>query len=161
MVQMKTMKWRNAYILIYERKSPIDVVDTDEEAEKSSSFKKEDVDMRNVHTSQELCIQSEIEEKIAYENQKYWQNRFLFANEFHEFVQDIALYWNTSCIIPNAFLTKNDDSAITGFPIPDEYLNEKLFPEPLDQKLSIPDELIPENEERVFKLAAGVYITII
>jgi hypothetical protein len=33
---MKTMKWRNAYILIYERKTPIEV-QSEEEEEKASS----------------------------------------------------------------------------------------------------------------------------
>jgi hypothetical protein len=117
---MKSMKWRNAYLLFYERKSPIDII-SDEEQEKTSSLNKEDVEMTNVHSSQEVSILSEIEEKIAYENQKYWQNRFLFGNEYHEFVYDVALNWNTDCIIPRNFLTKNNDSHIVGFPMPKEY----------------------------------------
>ena len=58
---------------------------------------------------QTLSIANEIEDKIHYENQKYWQNRFLFGNEFHEFVYDLSLNWNTSCLIPKEFLSKNND----------------------------------------------------
>jgi len=57
---------------------------------------------------------SDIEAKIAYENQKYWQNRFLFGVEYHEFIYDLALYWNTLCLIPKSFLTKNDDFHLLG-----------------------------------------------
>jgi hypothetical protein len=66
----------------------------------------------------ELAILSEIEEKIAYENQKYWQNRFLFGNEYHEFVYDVGLNWNTSNIIPKNYLTKNNDFHIVPFSMP-------------------------------------------
>ena len=44
MVQMKTMKWRNAYLLIYERKTMQDVVSEDEE-EKTTNLANEDVEM--------------------------------------------------------------------------------------------------------------------
>lgn len=45
MMQMKTMKWRNAYLLIYERKMQNDPLHSDDEADKTSSFKQEDVEM--------------------------------------------------------------------------------------------------------------------
>ena len=38
------MKWRNAYILLYERKNPIEVVSEDEE-EKSYSKNNEEIDI--------------------------------------------------------------------------------------------------------------------
>lgn len=60
-------------------------------------------------TISQIQIIPEIEEKIAYENQKYWQNRFLFSPEYSEFVYDVAQNWNTNCIIPKQYLTKNDD----------------------------------------------------
>jgi hypothetical protein len=71
MVQMKSMKWRNAYLLFYERKVPIDI-HSDDEKENEKSSTKEDVEMQVVKTGSEISILSEIEEKIAYENQKYW-----------------------------------------------------------------------------------------
>ncbi len=46
MVQMKSMKWRNAYLLFYERKVPVDIIsDEEKEGEKSNSINKEDVEM--------------------------------------------------------------------------------------------------------------------
>ena len=68
-----------------------------------------------------LTILEEIEEKIAYENQKYWQNRFLFGQEYNEFVYDISVYWNTTNIIPKNYLTKNDDFHIYNQQKPPEY----------------------------------------
>jgi len=41
---MKSMKWRNAYLLFYERKVPIEV-NSDEEKENEKSSTKEDVEM--------------------------------------------------------------------------------------------------------------------
>ena len=48
---MKTMKWRNAYLLIYERKNLNDVIHSDDELDKTSSFKQEDVEMKNTASS--------------------------------------------------------------------------------------------------------------
>ena len=70
-----------------------------------------------------MPVPSDIEEKIVYENQKYWQNRFLFGAEYHQFVYDISLYWNTSTIIPKHFMTKNNDFGRLGLPIPPEYVH--------------------------------------
>lgn len=73
MVQMKSMKWRNAYLLFYERKIPEDMESEEEkECDKSKSTSREDVEMKNLSQTQELDILSDIEEKIAYENIKYW-----------------------------------------------------------------------------------------
>jgi hypothetical protein len=133
MMQVKTMKLRNAYLLFYERKTPIDIQSDDEkESEKTVSnvsvpiggdekmvddsiAKDADIEMDAVMSSrgntsvQAVSLSSDIEQKILYENQKYWQNRFLFGNEYHEFVYDLSLNWNTSCLIPKEFLTKNND----------------------------------------------------
>lgn len=50
MVQMKSMKWRNAYLLFYERKVPVDMESDDEkELDKTNSLTKEDVEMKNVN----------------------------------------------------------------------------------------------------------------
>lgn len=64
------MKWRNAYLLFYERKVPVDVASDDEkESEKANnSVSKEDVEMTPTKNVSEVSILSEIEEKIAYEN---------------------------------------------------------------------------------------------
>jgi hypothetical protein len=46
---MKSMKWRNAYLLFYERKSSTDYnSDEEKEADKTDSMGKEDVEMKFV-----------------------------------------------------------------------------------------------------------------
>ena len=80
MMQMKSMKWRNAYLLFYERKLKEDI--EFDEQDNMKVVKADEKESQN--------IQGDIEHKIAHENQKYWQNRFLFANEYTEFVLNIS-----------------------------------------------------------------------
>jgi hypothetical protein len=47
--------------------------------------------------------------KIAADNHKYWQNRFLFGPEYFEFVQQIILHWNTNRVIPYEVSWRNND----------------------------------------------------
>ena len=185
MMQVKTMKLRNAYLLFYERKTPIDIQSDDEkESEKTISnvsvpiggdekmvddtiSKEGDIEMDAVMSSrgnityQPVPLSSDIEQKILYENQKYWQNRFLFGNEYHEFVYDLSLNWNTSCLIPKEYLTKNNDFHLVNQQCPQEYLKDLSIPDPSDQKISIDESLVPELELRVFKFAASCYLTIL
>lgn len=58
-------------------------------------------------------------------------------------------------------MTKNNDFQLVKFPMPKEYERDITVPEPLDIKMPIIEELIPEIEERVFKFAASFYITIL
>lgn len=119
MMQVKSMKLRNAYLLFYERKSPVEIQSDDEkESEKTVSNVSEPIDVKMTEEGAKdadvemdvmmssrgavplsnipsVTIASEIEKKIIDENQKYWQNRFLFGNEYHEFVYDLSLNWNT------------------------------------------------------------------
>lgn len=105
-----------------------------------------------------LSILDEIEEKIAYENQKYWQNRFLFGSEYNEFVYEISQFWNTSCIVNKTFLTKNDDFHIYNQAKPIEYERDDNILEPADEKLPLSLKYtqvqIDEMELQVFKFAA-------
>jgi hypothetical protein len=48
------------------------------------------------------------------ENQKYWQNKFLFGQEYFDFVSEICHYWDTANIIPLISPNKNNDYLITG-----------------------------------------------
>ena len=108
---------------------------------------------------------SDIEMKIAYENQKYWQSRFLFGNEYHEFIYDLALNWNTQCQIPKTYLTKNDDFHLVGEVMPEEYKDDQTIPLPLDVPLPLLEQHSPEElkavEHAVFKLATGFYIGVL
>ena len=148
MVQMKSMKWRNAYLLFYERNVPVEQHSDDEQPVSATVVAEEDIDMQNV------SIVQEIEEKIAYENIKYWQNRFLFGNEYQEFVYDLAMNWNTNFLIPKHVLSKNNDFHLAGLPMPKEYEEDLTIPDPLDVKMEMPEEELAVYEERVFKFAA-------
>jgi prolyl oligopeptidase PreP (S9A serine peptidase family) len=55
-----------------------------------------------------------IQLKIAFENRNYWQNKFLFAQEYFDFVADLSYSWDTSENTPLNSLKKNDDEQITG-----------------------------------------------
>lgn len=114
---------------------------------------------------QGLTILEEIEQKIAYENQKYWQNRFLFGQEYAEFVYDISLNWNTAMVIPKNYLTKNDDFHLTLISKPPEYEKDETILDPIDEKLPLTNFVAPEHiaecELEVFKFAAQYYITIL
>ena len=92
MMQVKTMKLRNAYLLFYERKTPIDIQsDEEKESEKTVSnvsvpiggdekmtddtvSKEADIEMDTVMSSrgnttvQVVPLSTEIEQKILYEN---------------------------------------------------------------------------------------------
>ena len=157
------MKLRNAYLLFYERKSPVDIQsDEEKESEKTVSntsvpvggdekmtdvtmitgVQSADVEMEGMSSRglvplKSVAIASDIEQKIQYENQKYWQNRFLFGNEYHEFVYDVSLNWNTSCIIPKEFLSKNNDFALVKQQCPPEYLKDTSIADPIDIKMPI------------------------
>ena len=84
---MKSVRYRNAYLLFYERKTPVDVLDEEEkEAEKNqqntasiataevTKNTDEDIEMSGSMSSKGLgvtpsvAINSEIEQKINYEN---------------------------------------------------------------------------------------------
>ena len=131
-----------------------------------SKTNEEDVEMAMSSRGQlgpipSIAINSEIEQKITYENQKYWQNRFLFGAEYHEFVQDVSLYWNTSNIIAKNYLSKNNDFKLHGYNCPKEYEQNVSIPDPLDVTIPIADKkLVDEFELRVFKFAATCYLTI-
>ena len=87
MMQMKSVRYRNAYLLFYERKTPVDVLDEEEkEAEKNqqntasvtatevTKNTEDDIEMTGSMSSMGLgvipsvAINSEIEQKINYEN---------------------------------------------------------------------------------------------
>jgi ubiquitin carboxyl-terminal hydrolase 9/24 len=121
MVQMKTQKWRNAYLVIYERKNQTYVYKEDDESAdvKAAAEKEEKEELpEDDDLVKKLRIadpQHPIQQKISLENQKYWQNKFLFGNEYFEFVSEICHYWDTANIIPLNVLNRNNDSHITGF----------------------------------------------
>jgi len=172
-MNMRTMKWRNAYLLFYERVMQDDV----EEDEEPREVK--DVEMVNTTggttapsqqayekmDSSVIKIQKDIEEKILYENQKYWQNRFLFGSEYHEFVSELCLQWNTSDYIFRGYLSKNNDFQLLNQTMPQEYMSIPGGHPAFDENLNIMQthgkEKVQMIERQVFQFGAAFYITIL
>jgi hypothetical protein len=123
-MQMRTLKWRNAYMLLYERKNQEYRVQQEEEEIIASKDKKEDpnkqidsmVDEENGNKAPKLCEpEHPIQQKILLENQKYWQNKFLFGSEYFEFISEVTHYWDTAQMVPLTTINKNNDGHLVGF----------------------------------------------
>lgn len=82
------MKSRNAYLVFYDRIVDEDWPDSDEE------------DIEEAYPSEVVTLPDEIKEMITISNKKYWQNKFLFAQEYLNKFAEIFTYWNTSVVIP-------------------------------------------------------------
>jgi len=104
--QQKYMKFRNAYLLVYKRK----LTDDSKLVKKESEDQQEDVAKYQLGSYElQLDVTSPLYRKIAADNHKYWQNRFLFGAEYFEFVQQVILYWNTNRVIPYEVSWRNND----------------------------------------------------
>lgn len=93
MMQMTGEKWRNAYVLVYERRAP-DVPEQENgeviEKEEDSKMSVESNTSKQAQESNELSPMRQIEEQIQESNLKYWKSRFLFGLEFQDFIIDFA-----------------------------------------------------------------------
>lgn len=78
------------------------MIDEESEPKKAPSLKLEDPE-------------HPIQQKIRLENQKYWQNKFLFGKEYFEFVSDVTHYWDSANIVPKRVMNKNNDAHIVSF----------------------------------------------
>lgn len=111
-----------------------------------------------------------IQKFVALENQKYWQNKFLFGAEYFEFVADLTHTWDTVNIIPMNVLCKNNDAAITGHELRlEEHDGKKIVggPEveappdvPFDLREQTSAESVKDAAHEIFKFAATFYLTI-
>ena len=180
MMQMKSQKWRNAYLVIYERKNQTYLPKEDEEAEASGSAKqsKEDeqvdamVDEESSPDKGPKLSDPEhpTQQKILLENQKYWQNKFLFGAEYFDFLAMVTHYWDTANIVPLNVVNKNNDGHIVGFQLrspadPSAMLAD--IPRPPDEVFDLRSqhadslERVADASHEVFKLAASFYLTIL
>lgn len=50
-----------------------------------------------------------IYQKVMQENQKYWQNKFLFGAEYFEFISELTHFWDTVNPVPLRVLNRNND----------------------------------------------------
>jgi hypothetical protein len=154
--------------LLYERKTLTDFRSDDEkEGDKTISelnvpiFMDTVMTLRGNNTGHGIHLSSDIEQKILLKNKKYWQKRFLFGEEYRDFVYDLSVKWNTSCYIPRKFLTKNNDFQLENQDCPEEYLGDLSLGGTNDLKITIDESLVPELELRVFKYATCCYLTIL
>ena len=77
MKQIRTPKWRNAYLVVYERKNQTYVIKKEEDDQKVEPAKKDDPenidDLEPENKPLKLSDPKHpIQEKIRLENQKYW-----------------------------------------------------------------------------------------
>jgi hypothetical protein len=79
MMQMVSDKWRNAYLLVYERKA--DNVPEQENGEVIEQKLEENSSAMSLDANKdkEENPMVKIEEQIQESNSKYWKNRFLFG----------------------------------------------------------------------------------
>lgn len=111
-----------------------------------------------------------IQQMVALENQKYWQNKFLFGAEYFDFVADLTHTWDTVNIIPKTVLCKNNDAVLTGRELRlEEHDGKKLLggpdvegpPDvPFDLREQSNTETVKGAAHEVFKFAATFYLTI-
>lgn len=100
------MKSRNAYLVFYDRIVDEDWPDSDEE------------EVEEAYPNEVVTLPDEIKEMITISNKKYWQNKFLFAQEYLNKFAEIFTYWNTSVVIPYQFSTRVDDKHLYPFKKP-------------------------------------------
>lgn len=125
MVQMRTQKWRNAYLVIYERKNQSEMHQEEEEVIATGSGKAADLNAQVESMVDEESSAGKrpkledpehpIQQKILLENQKYWQNKFLFGAEYFDFLSELTHYWDTANIVPLTTINKNNDGHLVGF----------------------------------------------
>jgi hypothetical protein len=50
-----------------------------------------------------------LNQRIQWDNHRYWHIRFLFREDYQNFVTKTLLYWNTENIIPAKVSWRNED----------------------------------------------------
>jgi len=130
---------------VYERINQSDLISKDEEQESHEKKPEtEDVSMEEeANEKKKPKLQDSehpINQKIMLENQKYWQNKFLFGSEYFDFIAEVTHYWDTANIIPSTVINRNNDTHLTQFGF-----------RTADEKKHMQAELSPPSDE-VFDL---------
>jgi len=95
-------KIRNAYLLVYDRVRPYEEESLDSE------------EIKNVGRKGEPVISDEIRKAVLAENIKYWYNKFMFGEDYFEFVEKISLFWNSNENMLENYPSKNMDYHLRG-----------------------------------------------
>jgi len=115
-----------------------------------------------------LAADNPLNQKIQWDNHRYWHIRYLFREDFHNcFVTKALLYWNTCNIIPQKVSWRNQDYHLLdpkyiNFPVEERTtLNVEPAPDvPLDlSKMHSPEDM-KDAKLRIFKFAVQFYYTI-
>ena len=107
------MRMRNAYVLIYKRKlTDESLLVTDEDgsaAQQAAADGAEEAKSDYKLGSQALSLapDSPLNQKIQWDNHRYWHIRYLFRDDYQSFVTSTLLYWNTARIIPAEVTWRN------------------------------------------------------
>jgi hypothetical protein len=103
------------------------------------------------------------------ENQKYWQNKYLFGTEYFDFVTELVNYWDTANIIPLRISNKNQDEHIVGYSIErpgvDKSQLHQYIQPPADQVFDLStqheSQVLLDTTHEVFKFTAKFFLTIL
>ena len=90
--QSRYQKSHSAYVVVYRRKMEADPQFKDEEMQEPARSPEECLGQKKFSPRPD----SAIAQRIAKQNHKYWQNRFLFSNEYTDFVYQMVVNWNTN-----------------------------------------------------------------
>ena len=143
MMNMKTQKWRNAYLVFYERKNQ-DEMHADDEENQGQPVKEAKANAADAMEDDEKAEKKlkptdpehPIQQQIALDNQKYWHGKYLFAPEYFELVSEVTHYWDTANIVPLNCLNKNNDAHLVGYPVrtlSEAQIMQTDIPRPVDE----------------------------
>lgn len=163
----------NAYVLFYTRKQQPDTENTekmqidDQSLDRTQAISEiaSNLNLSESKSVKHSNIQPNIMELIRNDNYQYSVSKILFSSEYFNFIQDLAVNYNTetNSIFTQPMITKNDNTDI--FPssrriVDNLNIPERLFVKNL-QTSKQNDEVITSEEMRhyIFKLAATVFFS--
>lgn len=103
-------KIRNAYLLVYDRAAPYDPPEEDED-DVPSKLKPKELEIK---TEKKTVISEDIQKAILAENVKYWHNKFMLSEDYHDFALKLCLKWNSSESLLDTYPSKNVDYELLG-----------------------------------------------
>ena len=105
---------RNAYVLIYKRKLTDEslIVNEDEAASATANEPNPEAASQVVPyklgaTKLQLELDNPLNKKIEWDNHRYWHIRYLFREEYSNFVTRTLRYWHTHYIIQREISWRN------------------------------------------------------
>ena len=108
---------RNAYVLIYKRKltdESLIVRDEDHttvqvDGQASSQISTGPTNHQLGSMTMQLDSDNPLNQRIQWDNHRYWHIRFLFREDYQTFVTNVLKFWHTENIIPAKVSWRNQD----------------------------------------------------